>query len=187
MEIEKITLIGSSLGSIVATEYTLENAPKVEKLILASPGINGEQPNAREFTRHVNNYVKAMMANKYQEATNSLTRIAFTGPNRGLRDVDPELLEFVTNKINNHINRGFWKEPTYFLTPVSNSRLEEISTPTLLILGEEDYDYIHQNTTRLAEKISNVQLQYIENTAHLTNMEKPKSFNLLLESFINKR
>jgi len=127
-----------------------------------------------------------MKLNKYREATTSLVRIALTGPNRGIKDVDAKLYEFVNQKIRNHIDKGFWKETTYFLTPSSNSRLEEIEIPSLLILGQEDYDYIRQNTTRLAEKIRNIQLEYVEGAAHLMNMEKPKKFNTLLESFISR-
>jgi pimeloyl-ACP methyl ester carboxylesterase len=185
LKIQKITLIGASLGSIVATEFALENPDKVEQLVLASPGINGEVPNDKQYVSHINNYVRNMTYHKYIEAATSLTYIAFIGPKRTAIDMDSSMLNNVKEKIYHHIEKGFWKESPYFLTPTSNSRLEEIKIPSLLLLGSEDFDYLSNTTTRLSEKLPNVKMEYIMGAGHLSNLESPKVFNSLMSNFLD--
>lgn len=63
-------------------------------------------------------------------------------------------------------------------------RLEEISAPTLVIVGDKDTQTIVGACELLAERIPGARKAVMQGTAHMPNMEKPDEFNQLVLDFL---
>lgn len=57
------------------------------------------------------------------------------------------------------------------------SRVADISVPTLVLIGELDMDFLHEQARLLADQIPGAQLQTIPDTAHAPNIERPSAFD----------
>ena len=62
-------------------------------------------------------------------------------------------------------------------------RLNEISTPTLYIMGEEDHMFLPA-IRKVAEKHASAELEVIPNCGHVVNIEQPNIFNQKVISFL---
>lgn len=68
--------------------------------------------------------------------------------------------------------------------PDSRPLLPSIHVPTLVLAGEEDKLVPLAETKEMAEAIPNARLELISGAGHLANLENPRAFNVLLETFI---
>lgn len=66
------------------------------------------------------------------------------------------------------------------------STVKEISVPALIICGKEDAVTPLPQSELLHTSISNSELHIIENAGHMSNVEQPKQFNMLLKKFLFK-
>jgi pimeloyl-ACP methyl ester carboxylesterase len=64
-------------------------------------------------------------------------------------------------------------------------RLKEISVPTLVMVGEEDFPFQRPSST-LAEGIPNSQLRLVPQALHCPQEEEPETFNQILLEFLSK-
>ncbi len=62
-------------------------------------------------------------------------------------------------------------------------RLNEIKTPTLYIMGEQDYMFLPSVKNVVSQHLSS-QLQVIHNCGHVVNIEQPKKFNDMTINFL---
>ena len=62
-------------------------------------------------------------------------------------------------------------------------RLNEISTPTLYIMGEEDHMFLPA-VRKIAERHTSASLEVIPNCGHVVNIEQPAIFNQKVISFL---
>jgi 3-oxoadipate enol-lactonase len=95
-------------------------------------------------------------------------RAKVSAMNRALYDRDAE------------INAIEWQDPT---SPAAG-RLEEVRTPTLVIVGDRDQSVIVATAQALAEQIPGAQPVVMQNTAHVPNMEQPAAFNRIVRDFL---
>jgi 3-oxoadipate enol-lactonase len=68
----------------------------------------------------------------------------------------------------------------------SRPLLPNITVPTLVLAGEEDKVVLFAETKEMAQMIPNARLERIPKAGHLANIENPKAFNNVLETFINR-
>ena len=64
--------------------------------------------------------------------------------------------------------------------------MAEIRVPTLIICGEEDKPTPPALSRELHQLIPQSRLAMIANAGHLTNLEKPAEFNVLVDSFVTE-
>jgi len=69
--------------------------------------------------------------------------------------------------------------------PPAYPRLETITAPTLVIVGDRDVPDILHAVDVLAARIPNAKKVVMRNTAHLPSMELPDEFNQILGDFLN--
>jgi 3-oxoadipate enol-lactonase len=56
--------------------------------------------------------------------------------------------------------------------------------PTLVIVGDQDANYVQQRVDALASGIPGARKAVIPNTAHVPNMERPDEFTRLVFDFL---
>lgn len=64
------------------------------------------------------------------------------------------------------------------------AKLKNISTPTLIVSGDQDKLTPIKWAAYLSENISDSELAVIQGTGHLTMLERPEAFNQILEEFL---
>ncbi len=69
--------------------------------------------------------------------------------------------------------------------PPAYPRLETVTAPTLVIVGDRDVPDILHAVDVLAARIPNAKKVVMRNTAHLPSMELPDEFNQILGDFLN--
>jgi pimeloyl-ACP methyl ester carboxylesterase len=183
LRVEKATVLGLSLGGMVATDFTLEHPEMVERLILAGSALRGFQ-----YPRDP----KRLAIDKAAEEQ---------GKEKAIRMwLDYEL--FATAKNNpvfqkrmkemlsdNYRTWGPTPAPIVWTWPQTPTveRLGEIKKPTLVIIGDKDVPGTIAIADALHTKITGAKKIVIKNVSHHLNMEKPKEFNQAVLDFMKEK
>jgi pimeloyl-ACP methyl ester carboxylesterase len=76
--------------------------------------------------------------------------------------------------------------PEQWPEPPAQTRLGEIDTPTLVLVGDEDVSDMHEIADRLAETMPRARKRLILGAGHVINLEKPDDFAACLLDFLAK-
>ncbi len=90
--IERVSLLGMSLGGGVALDFTLTYPGSVDALIAVAAGIGGF-PQTDEDSKLFEPVVEAFTANDFTRAIDLMIHIWLEGPHRSSDDVDPTIRE----------------------------------------------------------------------------------------------
>ena len=184
-ELEKVILVGYSMGGRLALSFTLKYQESVDALILESTsfGIENEKErleriksdkklaeqiensSVKEF---INKWIKAPLFDslrnvgleKFKTLKNDKIR------NNNLVGLKNSLLGFSTGKMEN-----------YFL------QINNLKVKTLLIVGELDEKFVKINK-KANSILANSELQIIKESGHNVHFEKPKEFLKFLNRFL---
>lgn len=173
--VPRATVVGLSLGGIVAADFALEYPQRVERLVLVGAGLRGDtQPvDAKSLTAY---QVGARDgAEPYFDAFLQADLLA------GVRDrpVARERMHrmMVDNfKALEYLASGVI---TYPATPTIE-RLGEIRSPTVVMIGSLDGEALRNIATTLTSKIPGARKIVIAGASHHPPVETPGDFNRLL-------
>jgi pimeloyl-ACP methyl ester carboxylesterase/threonine/homoserine/homoserine lactone efflux protein len=182
LNIDNASIVGLSLGGMIAIDLTLEHPDMVNALISVAAGLNGYHYADTEN-----------LAEKYQ-------RIFKTGEEQGIDaavDLLMELPFFIPVDENSKMRRRMremakenyvtWSGPQdiqVWPQPPSIERLSDIEVPTLVIVGDHDVTDIFGVADSLEEKIPGAKKIIIQGAGHHVNMEKPETFNQVMLDFL---
>ena len=180
-----VNLVGSSMGAIISTAYTLQNPEKVQRLALIGPGgfelqtppimmdiktpdvsdvifaVVGEKAIMEQNERYFyqpENFTDFLDAFKTQlEIPGSLTAILST-----LRSVPLE----------NYIDQY--------------AKLDGMKQKVMVIWGTEDISFPYENHTTLLQALPHADFIGVSRAAHLPQYEQPELVNLNLTQFLKR-
>ncbi|HEY9386363.1 MAG TPA: alpha/beta hydrolase [Nitrososphaeraceae archaeon] len=176
LKVERLSIIGSSFGGYLATDFTIRNPKKVEKLVLAAPA-----GTMRSSTRTLDQYIMAALYPTYENSIRAFKDMAF----------EPSTVTEGT--IRDFINRMRLPNAKYaFMSTLLamrdsrhlSGRISKIPVPTLLVWGENDKMIPLENAQEYSE-IPNSSLTVIKNCGHTPFVEKPLEFTKLVLKFLN--
>jgi 2-hydroxy-6-oxonona-2,4-dienedioate hydrolase len=176
LSVKRLSIIGSSFGGFLASEFTIKNPNRVDKLILAAPA--GAM---RISTRILDQYIMAALYPTYENAK------------RAFRDMAHEQSNVTEDTIRDFMNRMRLPNAKYaFMSTLLamrdsqglTGRLSKISVPTLLIWGENDR-MIPLAYSKEYTEIPKSQLIIINSCGHTPFVEKPIEFNNIVLKFLN--
>jgi len=168
--IKEFVLCGNSLGGLISIDYSLRNPDRIQGLVLAgSAGLyersltNGVKPKAtREFVRsvildifHNQEVITDELVDEWYEA---------------LRDRD--YARFILRMSRATRDRCVERE------------LHRLTMPTLIVWGSNDEITPPDVAQQFQSLIKGAQLTFIDHCGHSPNLEQPKVFASLLESFL---
>lgn len=182
VRLEKVHLVGCSLGAIISLDFVLAYPDYVDKLVLVSPGLIGVQEKSPDFLAMMTQYVGAIQQSNQEEMLLCLKKLNALGQNE--RQLTPEIDEYVTAQLEGFIESGSYLRIPQLKEVAPANRLGEIKSKTLILYGEEDFDYIKTNAQTLQEGITQSSLKSFEDAAHLINLEQPEQFNRRLKAFL---
>ncbi len=179
--IEKVHLIGLSMGGQIIVEFQRLFPSRVKSLIIAA-----STPTAETEESYANRLALAAtiqeigMLRYTQKDIHKYINLEVI---RGDSEVYQHLFKMMTKTtvagaIAAHKGRAERRNNFDYL--------KNIKVPTLVIAGEKDYFFSVEVVEKVANEISHAQFEVIRGSGHLPNMEKPKEFNELLREFYQK-
>jgi pimeloyl-ACP methyl ester carboxylesterase len=188
LNIQKTDVIGASLGSFVAQELTLNFPQKVDKLILHAGYCGGNETvyasgqaleaimtlSSPQILRNMTAEQQAMILaqimfppewfEEHPEILNSVIQLAPS------RSASPEIIQQQGSA------SAAWKGTC--------DRLDNITQPTLVIVGDQDLLAPAANSIMMAQRIPNSWLVVIQGTGHGMMLQVPNEFSAIIQTFL---
>ncbi len=190
---EPMILMGCSIGAGLALDFTLTHPNRVESLILiaASPagleledlGLKVEEP-----VDLFEQAEKAFNAGDLDLATELDMQIWFDGMGRSKDDVDSEIRQLaydINRKVIENDAKDIGKHVRKTFDKLAAERFDELTLPILLIVGENDIPLMLAAAEYMEEHLPNATKVIIPDAAHLPNMEHPKQFQDIIDTFLS--
>ena len=177
LDISNTVIIGSSLGGQIAVEYTSTHCESVEKLILVSPSGMMKQP-----TPALDAYIMAALYPNEQSAKNAFETMDGSGK------------KIPMNIINGFVSRMKLPNAKFaFMSTLLGlkncelitQKLENISSPTLLIWGSDDPVIPVTFANDFVSSISNCTFLEMGNCGHTPYVQEPEFFASGVLDFLN--
>jgi pimeloyl-ACP methyl ester carboxylesterase len=198
LKIPKADVMGYSLGSFIAQQFTVSYPDKVNRLILVAATCGGKDnvPSPPEFKKLQADIVNKSLNNipVSQEEMKSLVS-ASLGP--GWIKLYPESLNIPANMtfqqmkpglppatMNNQNNVGLaWTAPNW---SGACDELAKLAKPTLVIAGTDDNLYVpHANALVIAGKIPGAWLVQFKNAGHAVMDQDAEEIGKILNTFLS--
>lgn len=183
--IQKTHVLGFSMGGFIAQQFVKTYPDKVQGLVLASTSFGGIRSKAVQPTAENLSKMFAIPTETISKEQSIAMRRStafseyFLKSNKHLfRLMDTWMEEFPQPEY----ARNRQAEATYDFD--SESFLNEIKSPTLVIAGEKDQIVPSQNATNLFETIPNAKLVLIKDAPHRIEVERFEEFNQLVINFL---
>jgi pimeloyl-ACP methyl ester carboxylesterase len=171
-ELDKLNLLGNSLGGHISLLYTLKNQGKVNSLILTGSSglfensIGDSYPKKGDY-----------------EFVRAKTEYTFYHPETATKELIDEVYEIVNNR--EKAIRVLYIARSAIRHNVRDS-LHTIVLPVKLIWGREDKITPLFAGEEFERILPNAELTILEECGHAPMMEYPQIFNQILDSFLSK-
>jgi pimeloyl-ACP methyl ester carboxylesterase len=181
------TLVGNSMGGLVAAEAVLTEPSRFNRLVLVSAAgfINTWLPHQRgratsrawdTFGRYVGAAARFTVTHRLARWLNF--RFVIRYPSR-LRK------ELLWEQANSGVPcPGFADALTAVIEYDARDRLEEIEIPVMIVWGFDDWVISAAAALSYHRRIPHSRLEIFEHTGHVPQMERPARFNRLLNEFL---
>ncbi|HZS76139.1 MAG TPA: alpha/beta hydrolase [Ktedonobacteraceae bacterium] len=186
--VEKTYLLGLSLGGGIALDFTLEYPEMVDALVLVGTSISGApimelvtQERIIEYMKWQQVFEQAAKARDIPAMVDALMSHKTLVPSEEY----PEARQRVRQNLSEY--SFVWVlDPAekQELDPPAWGRLKEIRVPTLIIVGGDDDELLHQMADKLEQDVAGAKRVTIPGTHHMPNMEKPEEFNQIVLEFL---
>ena len=177
LAIPKATLIGLSAGAFIALDAALDIPNRVERIVLAGPGVSGYTgKNPPSFPPEM---YTAIQAKEYRKVSEILLKSPVFA-------VAPESEALVRQMVTENerlwtVDRALMK-----LQQPTNARLEQVRVPTLVVIGEKDL-FQQDHAELIAARVPGARLVRIPGGTHIVNMSSPKEFEAAVSAFLSGR
>jgi pimeloyl-ACP methyl ester carboxylesterase len=172
--IAKATVVGHSLGSMVAQLVAIHHPDRVNKLVLIGSMTVGGNPGVLEFNEAVQTLtdpIDPVFARDFQTSTQ-------------INEISPVFLDKVVAE-SLKVPAQVWRQTmASFVQQETTHDLYKISAPTLILWGDQDPYFLRSDQETLAALIPQATLRIYEQVSHNPHWEQPERFVADLEQFL---
>jgi len=184
LSIEKIKLVGCSLGAIIALDFALKYPDRLEKLVLISPGLVGVQEKDPVYLAQLTSYVNALQQADTAAVIQQLKILNAFGKNE--RELPQAMGNYLQQSLAAFVNSPGLVRPVKLENSNPMEVIPELKVSSLLITGTLDHDYILHNARVLEETLPKAQYRPVSAAGHLPNLEQADQLNALLIEFFKQ-
>ena len=198
LDLDEVHILGSSWGSMLATEYMLTEKPGgVQSLIFAGPALSAIRwgQDVRRLLKGISQRSQDVIreaeeagdyeSEDYQKAMDEFYK-------KHMCRLDP-WPKYVTDSFDNmgaDVYEYMWGPSEFTITGTLGDfdrvhRLEELSVPVLYVCGQYD-EATPESTRHYHEHTPDSELVVIEDASHLQHAEQPEEFMPLVRQFLAK-
>ncbi|NOZ07147.1 MAG: alpha/beta fold hydrolase [Chloroflexi bacterium] len=178
--IARTHLMGLSMGAEIAVGFTLRHPQMVRSLIAVDPYVEGYR-----FQHWDSKRVWTIARKKGPpEAVSYWITDPIFAPALQRPDVAARLRQMVAEH-----SGVMWADPGPYPRPTGPrdfERLEEITVPTLVIVGENDLPDFRAIASSLSARIVNAQHVVIPQASHMSPLEQPEEINKIVSHFLEE-
>jgi pimeloyl-ACP methyl ester carboxylesterase len=181
LKITKTSLVGLSLGGMVAAEFAVAHPDRVDRLVLAASGLRGikysNDADQKAF------FARMQACETHECSVNTLlsNQLFATGmkhpcyAQRARQMVEDNWKSFAM------LGKMDWPEP-----PMAE-RLGQIKAPTLILIGDSDDKGLLENADIFISRIPGAKRVTFPGVSHHLNMEIPQKFDEAVLDFFGKK
>ncbi len=183
LDIEKVNVLGISMGGFIAQELALKYPRRVKSLILATTAAN-----APFLAKHLwDTWVRLVQEGvSWEIAWRNVMPWVYTDK----FFENPEQVQMVINRILTYPYQqpahAFARQATACAEHDTRDRISQITAPTLVLVGREDIYLPVKLSEELAAGIPNAELVVLEGGGHGFSGEIPEKFNQAVLDFLAK-
>lgn len=181
-------LLGTGSGANIALEFALNHPHRVTALVLVGSAFTWNFPSPGEWSELFGKL--APMAGAFITAKQSgdpgpLVDGLLGGPYYSSRnDAGRELLRRMMLDNAHLLTQSFGANPKP-ISPAAVNRLAEIRVPTLIIVGEHDWEFTKRNAGSLQQAIPGATKVIIAGAGLYPNLDDPGAFNAAVLDFLS--
>lgn len=183
LQLKPAHLVGCSMGSALALDFALDHPERISKLVLVGPSIGGANF-GRKYPEVFAEIRAADEAQDMDALNHAEMRLFLDGPNRPAGYVKGPVRELFLDMNGKAIAVDSDAAPDEELDPPAAGRLEEITAPSLVVVGDEDVPTVFDAVELLMESLPHARKAVIHDAAHLPNLEHPEEFNRIVLDFL---
>jgi pimeloyl-ACP methyl ester carboxylesterase len=196
LKIPKADVMGYSLGSFIAQQFTMMYPDKVNSLVLVASSCGGKDdtPKPPEFIKLQSDIVNKSL-NNVSISHEEMKELVSASVGAGWIRLHPESLENIPTMqqakpglspeaMNNQNNVG--REWVATNWNGACDELAKLDKPTLVITGTDDNMYVpYVNSLKIVEKIPGAWLVQIKNAGHAVMDQYPEEIGKILNTFLS--
>ena len=177
LKIDKIHLIGFSIGSLIARNFATRFNDRLQSLILLGSIYKRSEQQQKIINERFNQAKKELKLSKQ-----ALKRW-FTDK---YLENNPNIYEKISLILSSNNMFNFLKVYELFVNHKNDEDFNEIKAKTLLMTGEHDVGSTVEMSQELNKKINNSQFKIIKDGKHLCGIECADDVNITIKNFLEK-
>ena len=177
LKIEKIHLVGFSIGSLIARNFATRYSERLQSLIL----LGSIYTRSEQQQKTVNERFE--QAKKELKLSSQALKRWFTDK---YLENNPDTYEKISSILSANNMANFLKVYELFVKHKNDEDFEKIYSKTLVMTGEHDIGSTIEMSKHLNNIIKNSELKIIKDGKHLCGIECADDVNLAIKNFVNK-
>lgn len=183
--IESAHVFGHSFGGEIAINFALAYPEMVRSLVLIEPDIQGAQGLPALTPEEEASFAAVFAALEKEDNAGAALAIVDMHPLVAVAKDVPDARELILSAFTDYQWFQFLNEnPVVQPEIASAGRIEEITVPTLLVVGDSTTDYQKTEVDRLVEGLPDAEKVVFENSDHFPHVLYPDIFNTLVLDFM---
>jgi pimeloyl-ACP methyl ester carboxylesterase len=183
LELDRVILVGLSMGGRVAIDMALERPERVQAVVAVSSGLGGYRFVSEVHLENRKVLIAAWKSGDFDALVEAFQREWTDGPYRTPEEIDPEVRERVRAMARATVEKVMEGRT---VQPPPIERLSELRVPMLVVVGDLDMPGIHEIADLLVDANPNAELVTVADVAHMVNLEAPDLFNELLMGYLSR-
>ena len=177
LKIEKIHLVGFSIGSLIARNFATRYSERLQSLIL----LGSIYTRSEQQQKTVNERFE--QAKKELKLSSQALKRWFTDK---YLENNPDTYEKISSILSANNMANFLKVYELFVKHKNDEDFEKIYSKTLVMTGEHDIGSTIEMSKHLNNIIKNSELKIIKDGKHLCGIECADDVNLAIKNFVDK-
>lgn len=179
LHVDKVVLVGSSMGGYIAFAFWRRHRSRVRALVLAGTraGADSDETLARR---------RQLIDLTHKEGAVAVANLQIASlVGKTARERQPDTYDAVHRMMAVAPVEGVVGAlEAMMVRPDSTATLATIDVPTMIIVGDEDVPTPPKEARAMHERIPGSRLEVIAQAGHLVNLERPAAFNHLMHEFL---
>ncbi len=185
--VDKAILVGNSRGGIIALDFALEHPEMVTAIVWVCGGVSGADHDAPQAEIDwFNNLETRWEAKDWATLSDLEAHTWADGVGQSEDRAPAPVRDRVRQMIYDNYTRQDGEGEPRPLDPPAVGRLDQITCPVFVIIGDLDTSGTRASADLLSEKLPNAETVHFPSVAHMVSMEEPEEFNRLVLDFLSR-